>query len=384
MEQSGPWVPGFTLKKSPRLFLPPAEYFCGFCSSLRPTSGFHSALRNPHSAFLLSMPAAKPFAFVCGADDFLVGRLGRERFDSLVAEAGADEFSREIISGFAGNMGEVEIAVNRLRESIQTVPMFGGRRVVWLKDVNFLADTVTGRAEGTLKLVEDLQALLERTNPAETAVLITAAPVDRRRSFPKWCEKNAECTLIGGDGEGAAEALAGVVLAEARTLGVSFEPDALQLLLARLGPTRASSSPRRTSSPPTRSRVRPSPRPRSASSRPMWPKAIFLRRRRRFSAATCAGRSPRSNGTSSQAVTRAPSSVRCKTATASSSKYARCSTPATCESACVGSTACPVRRRPTRRISLARRKKVPTIFSHKTRGIWASSPEARNSPRCAA
>ncbi len=181
------------------------------------------------------MPAAKPFAFVCGADDFLVGRLGRERFDSLVAEAGADEFSREIISGFAGNMGEVEIAVNRLRESIQTVPMFGGRRVVWLKDVNFLADTVTGRAEGTLKLVEDLQALLERTNPAETAVLITAAPVDRRRSFPKWCEKNAECTLIGGDGEGAAEALAGVVLAEARTLGVSFEPDALQLLLAKVG-----------------------------------------------------------------------------------------------------------------------------------------------------
>ena len=31
---------------------------------------------------------------------------------------------------------------------------------MWLKDVNFLADTVTGRAESTLKLVEDLQQIL--------------------------------------------------------------------------------------------------------------------------------------------------------------------------------------------------------------------------------
>ena len=181
------------------------------------------------------MPAAKPFAFICGADDFLVGRLGRERFDALVAEAGADDFSREIISGFAGNMGEVETAVNRFRESVQTIPMFGGRRVVWLKDVNFLADTVTGRAEGTLKLVEDLQQLLEKINPAETAVLLTAAPLDRRRAFPKWCEKNADFILVGGDGEGAAEALAGVVLAEARAFGATLEPDALQLLFAKVG-----------------------------------------------------------------------------------------------------------------------------------------------------
>lgn len=182
------------------------------------------------------MPAAgKNFAFICGADDFLVGRLGRERYDTLVAEAGADDFSREIINGFAGNMAEVEIAVKRFRESVQTVPMFGGRRVVWLKDVSFLADTVTGRAEGTLKLVEDLQALLEGVVSAETAVLITAAPVDRRRAFPKWCEKNADFMLVGGDGDGAGEALAGVVLAEARELGVTFEPDALQLLLAKIG-----------------------------------------------------------------------------------------------------------------------------------------------------
>jgi len=87
------------------------------------------------------MPAAKPFIFICGQDDYLVGRLGKERFDALAA--GTDEFSREIISGFAGNVAEVEGAVNRLRESVQTISMFGGRRVIWLKDV---MATSTGRA----------------------------------------------------------------------------------------------------------------------------------------------------------------------------------------------------------------------------------------------
>jgi len=37
--------------------------------------------------------------------------------------------------------------VNHLREAVQTISLFGGKRVVWLKDVTFLADTVTGKAE---------------------------------------------------------------------------------------------------------------------------------------------------------------------------------------------------------------------------------------------
>ena len=180
------------------------------------------------------MPAAKKFTFICGSDDFLVGRLGKERFEALAAQV-TDEFSREVINGFAANVGEVEAAVNRFRDAVQTVSMFGGKRVVWLKDVNFLADTVTGRAESTLKLVEDLQQILEGLNPDETAVLVTAAPIDRRRSFPKWCEKNADFALVGGDSDNASEALAGVALAEAKSLGASFAPGAVELMLAKVG-----------------------------------------------------------------------------------------------------------------------------------------------------
>jgi len=141
-----------------------------------------------------------------------------------------------VVNGFAGNVDEVEAAVNRFRDAVQTVPMFGGKRVVWFKDVNFLADTVTGRAEGTLAQVEALQELLEKVNAAEVAIVITAAPIDRRRSFLKWCEANSDFVLAGGgDGESAGEALAGVIIEEAKSSGATFGEGAVELLLMKVG-----------------------------------------------------------------------------------------------------------------------------------------------------
>lgn len=183
------------------------------------------------------MPASsdKPFIFIAGADDFLVGRLGRSRYDELAAEI-SDEFSRETIVGFANNVDEVETAIGRFRDSVQTVSMFGGRRLVWFKDVSFLSDSRTGNTESAKTAVEHLQAILAGVNPADVAILITAAPVDRRKSFYKWCEKTADFTFVGAaNSEDAAEALALTALAEAKSLGVTLERDALALLLARSG-----------------------------------------------------------------------------------------------------------------------------------------------------
>lgn len=182
------------------------------------------------------MPAAtKNFVIICGPDDFIVNRLGKERFETVAAETGADEFGREVVSGFAVNVEEVATAVNRFRDAVRTLPMFGGKRVVWFKDVNFLADTVTGRAEGTLKQVAALQEVLEAVNTDEVTVVITAAPVDRRRAFPKWCESHGDFTLAGGEGESAGEALAEVALQEAKDSQASFGPGALELLLQKIG-----------------------------------------------------------------------------------------------------------------------------------------------------
>jgi DNA polymerase-3 subunit delta len=179
------------------------------------------------------MPA-KPFTFICGADDFLVGRLGKERFEALATAAGADDFAREIVGGFANNVEEVETAVNRFRDAVQTVPMFGGQRVVWFKDLNFIADTVTGRAEGAKSQVEALQEILAAVDPANVAVVITAAPVDRRRSFLKWCESHGDYAFVGGDADNP-EGLVAVALAEAKANNVSFGDGTIEVLFAKIG-----------------------------------------------------------------------------------------------------------------------------------------------------
>ncbi|MGH8021113.1 MAG: DNA polymerase III subunit delta [Opitutaceae bacterium] len=173
------------------------------------------------------------FVFVCGPDDYLVGRVGRDRFEQVAA--GMDEFSCETISGFTANVGEVEAVVKQFREAVQTLGLFGGRRAVWLKDVNFLADSVTGRAEGTLKMVGDLQELLEKIDPAEVAVVITASPVDRRRSFPKWCEANSDFELAGESGGRGGSSINWRALAdeECGRFGVALTDSALELLVAK-------------------------------------------------------------------------------------------------------------------------------------------------------
>ncbi len=180
------------------------------------------------------MPTAasvKPFSFICGDDDFLVAQRGRELFAKLSAGL-TDDVSRETIEGRVQNLGELEIALKHFRAAVQTISLFGDRKIVWLKDVNILADSVTGRSEGAEKLVEDLQALLEAADPTTVAILITACPVDRRRTQFKWLQKNGDYEFLGGDNTG--EIVLNLAEQEAKKCGVTFAPGALQMLAGKV------------------------------------------------------------------------------------------------------------------------------------------------------
>ena len=135
------------------------------------------------------------FSFICGADDFWVTREAKLRFEEASQNVGDPEFGLDIVCGPAGNVAEVEGLVNRFAAAVQTLSLFGDRKVVWVKDITFLADSVTGRAEGTKAHVERLKELLETLDTTEVTVILSASPVDRRRTFLKWCEKNADFNL---------------------------------------------------------------------------------------------------------------------------------------------------------------------------------------------
>lgn len=171
------------------------------------------------------------FQFVAGADDFLVTRAGAVRWEKLTAGI-EDEFGREVVDGQAGIVAEVDDAVARFTSAVSTMPMFGDRKAVWFKGVNFLADTVVGRSDTTEKAVEKLQSVLGSVDPAQVGVLITAAPVDKRRRGFKWFQKNGDTEIAEAKNDPAA--LAAMVAAEADSMGISFAPDAVDALLARI------------------------------------------------------------------------------------------------------------------------------------------------------
>lgn len=178
--------------------------------------------------------ATKNFRMIAGADDFLVTRLGKTAFAEMSKDA-TDEFSVETIDGAANNLGEVEAAVKNFTLAVTTMPMFGGRKTVWFKDISFLADSVTGRAEGTLTKVEDLQEVLSQIDPDQVDVLLTASPVDRRRAFYKWCSKNSQMEWVAAPGDRKEGLdLSAFAREEAKRSGVTITAGGAEILLAKI------------------------------------------------------------------------------------------------------------------------------------------------------
>ena len=174
----------------------------------------------------------KSFTFICGADDFLVTRKGKLIFNDLTHKID-DDLSKEIISGTTGNVADVEKAVSLFRDAVQTLPLFGNKKFVWFKSINFLGDSITSRAEGTLSQVTLLQEILKEIDPQSVTVVVTACPIDRRRSFPKWCEINSEFHIIDGSNKNKHD-INKLLEDEKLNLGVAINPDAGKILIEKV------------------------------------------------------------------------------------------------------------------------------------------------------
>lgn len=125
--------------------------------------------------------------FIAGDDTGLVALNGQKQFDHL--SAGLDSFGCEIFSGQLQVASEVGPLLDRVIEALFTPSMFGGKKAVWLKSVNFLSDTPLGRAEATQEALQKFFTKLEKLPADSPPLLITAFPVDRRRKEYKSLEK---------------------------------------------------------------------------------------------------------------------------------------------------------------------------------------------------
>jgi DNA polymerase-3 subunit delta len=174
------------------------------------------------------MSNSAKFTFVCGDDEFLVSDKGKAWFEKAT-EGIADELSKEVIDGRGNNLDEVSQIIDRFIEAIQTQSMFGEKKVVWLKAVNFLANTQTGNAKGTLELLEHLKSVLESIDREAVSVLITASPIYKVRSFYKWCIKEGDSEVIDSSKDGIAR-IGEKIQQTCSKLGIKISQGAIQLL----------------------------------------------------------------------------------------------------------------------------------------------------------
>ena len=149
-----------------------------------------------------------------------------------------DGFTHETIDGIADNSESAyEICATTI-QALLTIPMFGGDKVVWLRNANFLADNVTGRSQRTEAGVESLRATLEKGIPDGVKFLMTAQGVDKRRGFWKFIEKSANVQVhdrIDTSRDDWQGQVASLVTKRARELGLTFDRDAMALFVMLAG-----------------------------------------------------------------------------------------------------------------------------------------------------
>lgn len=181
-------------------------------------------------------PSGNLFAVV-GSDEGLVREKALELYNHLTG--GVDDgFTHETIDGIADNSDSAFEICSSVIQALQTIPMFGGDKVVWLRNANFLGDNVTGRSQRTEAGVESLRATLENGLPAGVRFLLTAQGVDKRRSFWKFIEKSADVQVhdrIDTSRDDWQDQVAALVTRRAAELGLDFEPDALAIFVMLAG-----------------------------------------------------------------------------------------------------------------------------------------------------
>src|SRR6185312_6482466 len=85
--------------------------------------------------------------------------------------------------------GEALKALAKLREALQTLPFFGGGKVVWLQNCNFLGEERTASAQAVTETLGELAQELKAFRWENVRLLVSAGKVDKRKVFYKALEK---------------------------------------------------------------------------------------------------------------------------------------------------------------------------------------------------
>jgi DNA polymerase-3 subunit delta len=188
------------------------------------------------------MPAAKAKASaqicaVVGSDESEIKRVARD-LAARMAPADAGDFASDVIDGVADNADQAAQRIHQTIEALLTFPFFGGEKLVWLKNANFLADTPMGRATAVIQALEKLAETLSGGLPESTKFLLSAIDVDKRRTFYKGLGKLGKVEVydkVDSSKSGWEEEAAALARERADERGLQLSGEALELFTMSTG-----------------------------------------------------------------------------------------------------------------------------------------------------
>ena len=128
---------------------------------------------------------------IIGEDEFSATAAARERIDRFVPPAD-QTLGLEIIDGQADIIDQALACLRQCLEAIRTIGFLGGRKVVWLRGVDFLSDPIVGRNNEVQETLQILANTMAGGIPEGHLLIITALKVDARTSFYKACIAQGE------------------------------------------------------------------------------------------------------------------------------------------------------------------------------------------------
>ncbi len=119
-----------------------------------------------------------------GNDEYLVGLNARKKVDQF-CPAAEQALSLETIDGSAAKIDEAIAAIDQCLAAFRTVGLFGGKKVVWFRDVSLFKNAVIMKNVKVKQLLSELASDLKAGLAADQFLVISAPGIDKRSAFYK-------------------------------------------------------------------------------------------------------------------------------------------------------------------------------------------------------
>ncbi len=169
----------------------------------------------------------KVLHLIVSDDDFIAANRAKEIFEQASREV-LDDMSIEIIDATVNKIDDAITVCKKIVSAALTVPLFGGKKVVWARNVNFLNDSPIAKNEEVRETLEYMAKTFAELSPNDAVVIMNASPVNRISKALKSLSAVAEFEDFKT--KNVDNVCADLLKNEAKKLGVTFERNASETL----------------------------------------------------------------------------------------------------------------------------------------------------------